>query len=184
VQLNVSAAKSDGERQPRRRLIREVLEEMTAWNPREFIASFRRWHRGAISLIHLNVLTLLEFEGAMPMSHLAEALDVSVASITGIVDRMERRGLVERRRDTADRRVVLVQPTPDGATVFVEIDRRRRDALARLMAGMTDDELRTVRDGFRAMRQARARAAKGRDDASAATADATAEATPRRGARP
>ena len=39
------------------------------------------------------------------MSQLAEALDVSQASATGIVDRMEQRGLVSRQRNDEDRRV-------------------------------------------------------------------------------
>src|SRR5438046_10195579 len=77
----------------------QVLDEVLSWNPREFIAAFRRWHRDAFSLIHVNVLTLLEVDGPDSMSHLAEALDVSVASMTGIVARMEKRGLVEPRRD-------------------------------------------------------------------------------------
>ncbi len=50
----------------------------------------------------------------MPMSKLADALDVSVASLTGIIDRMEARGLVERRREPGDRRVVLVHRTAGG----------------------------------------------------------------------
>ncbi len=48
------------------------------------------------------------------MGQLAEDLDVSVASVTGIVDRMERRGLVERERGTGDRRVIMVDLTEAG----------------------------------------------------------------------
>src|SRR4051794_11294766 len=91
-----------------RPLVGEVVDELTMWNPREFIAAFQRWHQGAVSLVHLNVLMLLEVTGPMPMGRLAEQLDISVASITGVIDRMEAHGLVERRRDTEDRRVVLV----------------------------------------------------------------------------
>jgi DNA-binding MarR family transcriptional regulator len=139
-----------------RALVKDVIDELTSWNPREFIAAFQRWHHGAFSLIHLNVLTLLEAHGPLSMSHLAEALDISVASVTGVVDRMEKRGLVERRRDSDDRRVVLVHPAAGGRTVFGEIDARRRKGLAKLLEALTDDDLRGLLQGHRALRAARA----------------------------
>jgi DNA-binding MarR family transcriptional regulator len=140
-----------------RALRAEVLDELTSWNPREFIAAFQRWHLGSMSLIHLNVLTLLEAMGPVSMSRLAEALDVSLASMTGLVDRMESRGLVERRHDAKDRRVVLVHPSEGGRQMFVDIDRRRRTGLAKLLSYLTDEDLAGLLQGHRALRDARQR---------------------------
>jgi len=131
---------------------------MLSWNPREFITAFRRWHRGSFSLIHLNVLTMLEADGPDSMSHLAEALDVSVASMTGIVDRMEKRGLVERRHEGKDRRVVLVYPTEAGRDIFREIDERRRIALGKLLEQLSVEELDGLLKGHIALRLVRAEA--------------------------
>lgn len=142
----------------RDRLVDAVRDELMSWNPREFIIAFRRWHHDAFSLVHLNVLTILEMDGSASMSHLAAALDVSVASTTGIVDRMENRGLVERRRDGRDRRVVLVHPTEAGRDVFREIDRRRREGLEKMLAQLGDKELQGLLSGHRALRTARANA--------------------------
>ena len=155
--LDRSAAK----RNPAQRaLVQETLAELSAWNPREFITAFQRWHQGSISLIHLNVLTLLEATGPMSMGRLAEALDISVASITGVIDRMETRGLVERRRDAKDRRVVLVQPAKGAKKVFGDIDGRRRKALGMLLSRLSDQELEGLLQGHRALRAARAEFAK------------------------
>ncbi len=143
-----------------RALVQETLAELSAWNPREFITAFQRWHQGSISLIHLNVLTLLEATGPMSMGHLADALDISVASITGVIDRMEARGLVERRRDAEDRRVVLVQPARGAKKVFGDIDGRRRKALGMLLSRLSDAELQGLLEGHRALRAARAEFAK------------------------
>jgi DNA-binding MarR family transcriptional regulator len=92
----------------------------------------------------------------MSMSRIAEALDVSVASATGIVTRMEKRGLVVRRHGEDDRRVVLVHLTRTGQSLFRKIDERRRAKLARLLATLTDDEQAAFLLGLRAMRRARA----------------------------
>ena len=86
-------------------------------------------------MVHLMVLNLLEAEGSQSMGQLAEDLDVSVASVTGIVDRMERRGLVERERGTGDRRVIMVDLTDAGRAVFSEMSARRRERLTRLVEG-------------------------------------------------
>ena len=92
-------------------MLRAIVDELTNWNPRERMGMFRKWLEGSLSIVQLHVLTVLETAGPLPMGKLADALDVSVASATGIVDRMEQRGLVERRHDEADRRIVLVHPT-------------------------------------------------------------------------
>lgn len=130
---------------------------MLSWNPRDFLVAFRRWHHDS-SLIHLNVLTLLEDDGSASMGELARALDVSVASMTGIADRMEKRGLVERRRDEGDRRLVVVHATEAGRDVFRQIADRRREGLVKLLAQLDERELEALLVGHRALRQARARA--------------------------
>jgi len=121
------------------------------------MGAFRRWQHGALSLIHLNVLTLLEAEGPLSMGRLAEALDVSVASATGIVARMTARGVVERRHDADDRRVVLVHLTPRGTRVFQNLEQHHRRRLARLLDELSEDEMTGFLAGLRAMRAARAR---------------------------
>ena len=128
----------------RRALNAEVIAELSSWNPREFIGAFRRWHQGSLSLIHLNVLTLLEVEGPLSMSKLAEALDVSVASATGIVDRMEERGLVERVRVPDDRRVVLVRIGERGRQALEETEAVKQDRLQAILGHLDKTQLDCV----------------------------------------
>lgn len=134
----------------------QVLAELAAWSPRERRSEFRTWLRGSLSLIHLHVLSVLESDGPVSMSALAEELDVSLASVTGIVTRMEQRRLVERRHGTADRRVVLVQPTRRGAGVFKVIELHRHRRLKKVLDQLSADELRAFLVGIRAMRAAQA----------------------------
>lgn len=145
---------ADRRRAARQQLHDALLDELTAWGPGDRVRMFKRWHQGAFSLINLMVLTTLESGGPRSMSGLAEALDVSVASVTGIIDRMESRGLVERSHATADRRVILVGLTPRGRDVFDEVDARRRERLERLLDRMTTRERAGLLMGMRAMRRA------------------------------
>jgi DNA-binding MarR family transcriptional regulator len=117
---------------------------------------FKRWLAGSLSIIHLHVLTILEASGPLPMGKVAEALDVSIASATGIVDRMEQRGLVARQHQPGDRRIILVQPTPAGLAVFSDLDAQRRIAITRILERLTNDELSSFLIGLRAMGAARA----------------------------
>ena len=49
-------------------------------------------------MAQLHVMNLLERHGEMPMSRLAEMIDVSDSNATGLIDRVEERGFVERIR--------------------------------------------------------------------------------------
>lgn len=156
----------------RRRVVDDLLEELTSWSPRERAGHFRHWLRCSLSLVHLQVLAVLEADGPLAMSKLAEALDVSVASATGIIDRMEQRGLVERRREPDDRRVVQVHRTDSGDSIFRDLATDRRKHLADLLDRMTDAELESLLTGLRAMRRVRS-------EAMAATTGAFEEARPK-----
>ncbi len=138
-------------------LERELLEEMTSWSPRDREGAFKTWHRHSLSLVHLNVLNILEAEGPLAMKRLAEAMDVSDASATGIVDRMEKRGLVERRHGTEDRRVVRVHPTVAGEKVFSDMASHRREMLSKVLAELSDEEMAALLIGMRAIHAARRR---------------------------
>ncbi len=141
----------------RQRLLTELLDELSSHTPADVIRYMRRWPSGPLSLVHLHVLTVLQADGSVPMRALAESLDVSQASATGIVDRMEQRGLVVRQRDEDDRRVIRVVLTVDGRELLAGIAAQRRERLAVLLGELTDDELDGFLRGMRALREARAR---------------------------
>jgi DNA-binding MarR family transcriptional regulator len=151
VTLTINPDHSD----ERRRVAEGVLDELTSWNPDDRMRAFKSWLAGSLSLVHLHVLSILEAGGPQSMSHLADALDVSVASATGIVDRMEHRGLVTRLPDPDDRRMVVVHMLEPGVDIFRQLKEHRRVGLTRLLDRLTDDELTAFLTGLRALRAAR-----------------------------
>ena len=128
-----------------------------AHTPHAAMRGMRRRPGGAISLVHLFVLNVLDADGALSMRALADAIDVSQASTTGIVDRMEQRGLVVRDRDLKDRRIVRVSLTDDGRGVLSGFAVERRDAISGILDELSDAELTGFLAGARALRLARER---------------------------
>lgn len=139
----------------RRALVDDVLGELTSIRLRDWMGALKHWQQGALSMVHLQVTMLLQSHGPLAMSHLADLLDVSVASATGIVDRMEKRGIVERRHSESDRRIVEVHLTAAGLGIFSVIDSERRARLQRLVELIKDEDLAALLVGLRAFRAAR-----------------------------
>ena len=89
------------------------------------------------------VLGILRDHGTMSPSELGERLIVTRATVTGLLDSLERRGLVTRSANPADRRSLMVGITPAGLIVLGElrtiVHRNERD----WMSVLSDAELRT-----------------------------------------
>lgn len=148
------AAPADPTRSPERRaLIDEILAGTAVIAGHQRCAVARRLHRQGISMAHLQTLWILQEHGPQPMTRLADQLGVAVPNATGIIDRMEQRGLVERLRDGADRRVVIVQQTPDGARAVEEIDGWRSEMLEALLQRLDTDHLVRLVGGINEMRE-------------------------------
>lgn len=75
------------------------------------------------------------------MNQLAEATHQDAATMTGVVDRLERLGLVERRRSARDRRVVLVQPTVEGVALLEDVQASRDAMMRRIFAEFDEAEV-------------------------------------------
>lgn len=82
----------------------------------------------------------------LTMGDLSARLGVAGSTVTDLVDRMERVGLVERVRDEADRRVIRVRITEGGKSVLNRVKERRRAYLGLVLGAMTGDEQKTLRD--------------------------------------
>jgi DNA-binding MarR family transcriptional regulator len=136
-------------------LVAEITGQMSAMRTSARQAGFRHLLGQSISLTHLHVLTLVRSQGPLPVSELARALDVSVASATGIVSRMEERGLVARARGDEDRRVVTVALAAAGVGALDEIDGRGQVYFSGLLRTLTVGELEQLRGGLAALQRAR-----------------------------
>jgi DNA-binding MarR family transcriptional regulator len=92
-------------------------------------ASSERLVRMGVSMAQLHIMYTLQRNGEMPMSRLADVLQVSLSNATGLIDRIEERGFVERTRVPEDRRVVMIRVTDAGRRMLEEVDAISSDLL-------------------------------------------------------
>jgi DNA-binding MarR family transcriptional regulator len=89
------------------------------------------------------VLGLLRDHGRMSPSELGDRLIVTRATVTGLIDSLERRGFVRRTANPADRRSIFVEITADGLAAVQEVRTLIHRNEKRWMSALSDDELRT-----------------------------------------
>lgn len=89
---------------------------------------------------HLSALSVVVFGGPLTLGELAAAEQVKAPSMTRIVQKLERAGLVAREADPADRRVARVRATDAGAGVLRAGRSRRVEALAERLRALGPGE--------------------------------------------
>ena len=70
--------------------------------------------RYSVTAAQLNCLLALYEDGPLPPSRIARHIMVNSSTVTGIIDRLEQKGLVKRTRTSPDRRVITIELTESG----------------------------------------------------------------------
>lgn len=106
---------------------------------------------GALSYAQVRALVMLDDAEEVTAGQLARAADLTPASVTALLDQLEEKGMVERRRDAADRRVVVVSLTPSGRELLAEKRTRWRARWEEATAAFSDEDLVAAAAVMRAM---------------------------------
>ena len=94
-----------------------------------------------ITLPQHRALVLLATRGSQTVSALAEPLGVNPSNASRLCDRLERLGLVVRRRSDSDGRSVVISLTDAGRSLLKTVNDHRRDEVAKVLAQMRDDDV-------------------------------------------
>jgi DNA-binding MarR family transcriptional regulator len=92
-----------------------------------------RMARSGLSMTHWHLLILLARHGELSMSRLAEVQGISLSNATGLVDRLDERGLIDRVRVPDDRRVVMVRVSEQGREQLAAVDLLREELIRRVI---------------------------------------------------
>ncbi len=142
---SISTRDADAARR-RRRLttaIKESLRELSIQ------LSLLNHHVGAhvdLRDVDLDCLELINRHGPLSPSALARRAGLHPATMTGILDRLERSGWVARDRDPSDRRAVIVRALRDRNTELFRLYSGMNTSMDQLCAGYSDDQLELLAD--------------------------------------
>ncbi len=103
-----------------------------------------------LSAAQAKVLLRLRSDEALPMRTLARSLGYDASNLTGLVDKLEARGAVERRLDPSDRRIKAIAMTEEGARLR-EGFQRRLESAAGPLASLSDSQMRELRDTLKTL---------------------------------
>ncbi len=92
----------------------------------------------------LTVLKLLETFQDLSLSSLSERIRAQNSTVTGIIDRMEREGLVGRERSKSDRRVVYIKLTEKGAKLAREVRVEPLEIFRSALTSLTQGDLKDL----------------------------------------
>ena len=145
---SVSSEDADSARR-RRRLstaIKEALRELSIQ------LSLLNHHVGArveLKDVDLDCLDLISRNGPLSPSALARRAGLHPATMTGIIDRLERGGWVARDRGTSDRRAVLIRALRDRNSELLQLYSGMNTSVDQICAGYSDAELHLLADFLR-----------------------------------
>jgi DNA-binding MarR family transcriptional regulator len=110
--------------------------------------------RGHLTLPQTAVMRLVVRSPGIVLRDLSREISLAHSTVSGIVDRLEKRGLIQRRADPADGRVMRIFPTP-AVTSFVrdKIPRLARGPLERALAVATKSERAAIASALRRLRE-------------------------------
>lgn len=100
--------------------------------------------RLGIASSDLECMDILQLEGRVTAGRLAEVTGLTSGAITGLIDRLERVGLVRRERDESDRRKVFVAVVPDKIAEVAKLYEPMQRAMQKAWAAYSDDELKLL----------------------------------------
>ena len=112
------------------------------------------WLHLNLTISQLKVVLLLFITGHSRMSDIASELGVSLATATGVADRLVERNLLIRNGDPDDRRVVLCQLSNDGEKIIRDLWQLSQKRAGDLMIALDTQQLLLIAEALQALTHA------------------------------
>ena len=133
----------------RRRLITAIKGSLRELSNQLSLLNHHVGSRVDLKDVDLDCLELVNRHGPMSPSDLARSAGLHPATMTGILDRLERAGWVVRERDPSDRRAVLVRVQRDRGGELFRLYAGMNAAMDQLCATYSDEQLELLADFLR-----------------------------------
>jgi len=130
----------------RRRAASEIKRNLRELNNQVALLNNQVGARVDLRPLDLDCLDVVAIHGPMSPSDLARRAGLHPATITGILDRLEKSGWIARDRDEADRRAVKVRALPERAGELFQLYSGMNGAMDEIFADYDDAQLATLAD--------------------------------------
>lgn len=114
----------------------------------------KEWLHIDVTTSQLKVVLLIFVSGPLRMSDIASELEVSLATATGVVDRLVERGMLIREGDPKDRRVVLCRLSDEGEKLISGVWQVSRGQLGEILRACTPPQLMLITEALQVLIQA------------------------------
>ncbi len=143
----------------------EVSKMLPQNEMREFLTAFARriarMEENALSTgldvrvtpPEIRIIEKIGPDGSARMGNVARALGITLATLTVACDKLEKKELVERRRDPHDKRTVCISLTPRGLVAYRYHESFHQELLGVMLKGLSADEQRILMSGIRNLSQ-------------------------------
>lgn len=105
---------------------------------------FAFYNERGLTMAQARVLFILAERGDRPAGDLAQELQVSPSTVTGMTDRLIKQGLIVRKEDSRDRRVVLLALSEDGVRLTSEVAETAKSHLRKVFANISGGRLTEI----------------------------------------
>jgi DNA-binding MarR family transcriptional regulator len=111
----------------------------------------------------IKLLTCFSDRDAFTMTELSRNLNVTMPTMTAMVDRLVKSTMIKRERDDVDRRVVKVELTDTGRKMLKKLIRIRREEMEKILMNLNDEEMENYLNSIEMVAQLLVKARKKRD---------------------
>jgi len=105
----------------------------------------------SVNMSQLKAMTVFSEDSPLSMGELCKMANVKMPSMTEVVDRFEKEGVLERIRDNEDRRVVKVKMTAKGKKMHQEVLKRRADELTKMFGVLITKDREKLVDSLKSV---------------------------------
>src|SRR5438874_11158731 len=141
-----TVASGDRGAQRRRRLANEIKESLRDLRIQLALLNHQVGNQLDLKDVDLDCLDLVFRHGPLSPSALARRAGLHPATMTGILDRLERRGWISRERDPSDRRAVVVRTDRKRYAELLRLYGGLSRSMNRILADYSDSELAVIAD--------------------------------------
>jgi DNA-binding MarR family transcriptional regulator len=141
-------------RRARRRRIAEAKQSLRELRIELAILNHRVGSRSEVKDSDLDCLDVITRHGPITPTSLARRIGVHLATMTGILDRLERGGWIVRDRDQRDRRAVVVRVVPGKQRGIIQLYDGMNSSLDQILDSYSDEQIDLIVDFLRRCTQA------------------------------